>query len=187
MRQVMRLGWIILGAAAMAISACGPAPYVEDARAARDADEAVPAAAPPPPVVVAPAAPVAPPTIIVVQCPAASPCPAAAPPPPVVVAPPPPAAPVDPAVVAAFERRMPKMLKCYRKALRRNPTLAGSVVVRLDVDEDGDVDEARDHGSTLGDRDAIDCVIDQAEGLDFKRFVGTRIIYPIYFHPGMRG
>jgi hypothetical protein len=33
----------------------------------------------------------------------------------------------------------------------------------------------------------IDCVIEEAEDLDFKGFTGKRVIYPVVFHPGMSG
>jgi hypothetical protein len=33
----------------------------------------------------------------------------------------------------------------------------------------------------------VECVLDEAEDLEFKHFAGTRVVYPIHFHPGMQG
>jgi hypothetical protein len=159
---------------------CGSAYDDEEVRDARSAQAYA-----------APAAGLEPGTIVVVQCPAVGePCTPAAPaavvlaPSPVVVAAPPPVVtPVDPAVAAEMRKRSRKFERCYRKGLRHNPALAGTVVVRMQVDDDGEVEKAYDQGSTLPDRDVVDCVVGEAEDADFKHSVGSVVTYPLHFQP----
>jgi hypothetical protein len=164
---------------------CGPAYEVEDA------DDVVSYQAPVVEYVAAP------PTVIYVQCPAVGPSPCAPPPPvapqviyaaPVVAAP----APVlgghaDPLVQRVVELHYAKFRRCYEKGLRRDPNLAGSVVVRMKVDRDGEVDKAHDHGSSLRDRRVVKCVLDEFEDLDFKQSVGKFVVYPLQFTPSVMG
>jgi hypothetical protein len=177
--------------AALALAACGPAPDVEYPRDDRTptyevvgvADDPVVFVTCPGPSVCAPAAP---PFVV-----------AAPPPPPVVVvAPPPPVAPViaappvvarvaspDAAVQAAIRRVEPKLRRCYEKGLRRYPLLSGSVVARLRLDDDGEVDSAKDAGSTLPDRRVVKCVLGELEDLEIPGAAERTVVVPIPFSP----
>jgi hypothetical protein len=185
------LSWAL---AALALAACGPAPdFVEYPREARAPTyEVVGVAADP---------------VVVVTCPGPSVCAQAAPPvvvappppppaPVVVVAPPPPVVPViaappvvarvaspDAAVQAAIRRIEPKLRRCYEKGLRRYPLLAGSVVARLRVDDDGEVDSAKDAGSTMPDRRVVKCVLGELDDLEIPGAAERTVVVPIPFSP----
>jgi hypothetical protein len=94
---------------------------------------------------------------------------------------------VHPIVRAVVRRNSGKIRRCYEKGLRHHPGLQGRVVIEMKVDSDGEVDAARDAGSTLGDYDVIECIVDVMEDLDFNHPVGSRVVYPFELAPGWRG
>ena len=121
--------------------------------------------------------PPTPPPAVVVAQPAVAPH--------VIVVPAPvPAASTNDIVAATLRGHYPALRKCYQKARRRNPHLRGSVVVRLVIDSDGEVDKVYDHGSDLPNRRVIACMHDVYEDVEFPRSVGgSTVIYPLYFAP----
>jgi hypothetical protein len=56
---------------------------------------------------------------------------------------------------------------CYENGLRRNPTLAGRVVVRFIIGRDGAVQSSADGGSTLPDPEVVSCIVRAFYGLSF--------------------
>lgn len=135
------------------------------------------------------------PTLVVVQCPPGSVCthpqpaPAAVvitPAPAVIAAPiavPPAPARAHPLVQSEVLDHYPKFRKCYEKGLRHNPGLGGRVTVRMNVDDDGEVDEAFDYGSSLPDRKVVRCVVKVFKGLDFRDSVGRIVVHSLDFSP----
>lgn len=91
------------------------------------------------------------------------------------------------AVKAEVREHYPKFRRCYEKGLRRNPNLAGKVVVRMKVDSDGEVDEAYNWGSTLPDLKVVRCIVDEYEDMDFDTYVGREVVYPLDFTPSVAG
>jgi len=91
------------------------------------------------------------------------------------------------AVKAEVREHYAKFRRCYEKGLRRNPTLAGQVVVRMKVDSDGEVDEAYNWGSTLPDLRVVRCIVDEYEDMDFQTNVGREVVYPLDFSPSVAG
>ncbi|MEO7331086.1 MAG: AgmX/PglI C-terminal domain-containing protein, partial [Minicystis sp.] len=75
--------------------------------------------------------------------------------------------------------------RCYENGLRRDPTLAGRVVVRFLILANGEVGSAADAGSSLGDPGVIACVVRTVQGLTFPAPEGGAITvtYPITFAP----
>ena len=136
---------------------CGPAPYSLD-----------PEPPPQPAPVVVPAAPA---VLYMQQQPGVLVAPVAAPGP-------------DASMLATLRSHHPALRACYEKARRRNPELRGQVVMRLMIDDDGDVDEVYDHGSDLPSRKAIECMREVYEDIQFSRQPArTSIVYPLYFAP----
>jgi len=84
-----------------------------------------------------------------------------------------------------FQRQKGSIFSIYNRALRKNPTLAGKVVIELTIAPDGSVKEARIVSSELGDEQLERKLI-----LKIKRFkfsssnVGeVTVTYPIEFLP----
>lgn len=197
----MHRAWLGLFSVSLtALTACGPLPEADDASdveppPAAPAAVAVAAA----PVMVAAVPPVGiavPPctSVPIAPCYILAPQPA---PPPVVIATPPPAPAVvvptarpvpsiHPRVRAVLRRHHGKIRRCYDKGLRHDPSLEGRVVVRMVVDSDGEVDNAFDAGSTLPDREVVECIVEVLEDIDFHGSVGRSIVYPIDLQPGWR-
>ena len=82
-----------------------------------------------------------------------------------------------------MERHRRKFERCYRKGFRRWPGLAGTVIVRMLVDDEGEVEKAFHEGGTLNDPKVIDFIVDEAEDVEFKRPVGRTVVYPLEFRP----
>jgi hypothetical protein len=72
---------------------------------------------------------------------------------------------------------------CYNDGLKKNPTLSGQVVARFVIGNDGTVTESDDGGSSLPDKDVVDCVLGRMKQLRFPKPEGTRlsVIYPLTF------
>lgn len=69
---------------------------------------------------------------------------------------------------------------CYEKALAKDPTVQGRVVVRFVIGRAGKVSLVED-GSTLADADAVVCVVAEYEKLRFPQPEDgiVTVIYPI--------
>jgi MYXO-CTERM domain-containing protein len=79
---------------------------------------------------------------------------------------------------------------CYESGLRKNPTLAGRVTTKLEIDGTGAVTSATDAGSTVPDKDVVDCVVRAFKTLTFPEPEGkskVTVVYPIELAPGGGG
>jgi len=88
-------------------------------------------------------------------------------------------------IARVFDQKKGEIFRLYDRALRKNPTLAGKVVVELTIAPDGSVKKARILSSELGDE-----ALERKLILKFKRFrfsssnVAEIIVtYPIDFLP----
>lgn len=72
---------------------------------------------------------------------------------------------------------------CYNAGLRRDPRLAGRVVVKFIIQRDGTVERAIDGGSEITDKVAIDCVVQAFRRLVFPVPEGgiVTVVYPFLF------
>ncbi len=75
---------------------------------------------------------------------------------------------------------------CYEKALAKKPDLEGRVEVSFVIELDGTVGKVEDHGSTLADAGAVQCVFAEYKKLVFPKPDGgiVTVVYPIMFSPG---
>lgn len=69
---------------------------------------------------------------------------------------------------------------CYEDALSRSPELAGRLVVRFTIEEDGHVSEAKvDGSSTAAEPGLWRCVEEKVAAFEFPRLFGqVRVVYP---------
>ena len=74
---------------------------------------------------------------------------------------------------------------CYENVLRTNPKLAGTVVVRFEIDQSGAVSEQSARSSTLRELELLACVVRGFGYLSFPQpDSGTvAVTYPITFAP----
>ena len=70
-------------------------------------------------------------------------------------------------VLRIVRQNMGRMRSCYEQGLRRNPSLAGRVVVRFVIRADGGVATAADAGSNLPDSGVVACVVAMTQRLSF--------------------
>ena len=75
---------------------------------------------------------------------------------------------------------------CYENGLRSKPDLAGRVVVRFVIGQDGAVSSAADGGSELPDAAVVSCVVRASQALSFPAPEGgiVTVTYPFTFAPG---
>ena len=73
---------------------------------------------------------------------------------------------------------------CYRRALDKDPTLAGRVNVRITVDAGGRVSEARVSSTTLNNLAVERCVVEEVRRFTFPGLTRTVVVqYPFSFQP----
>jgi hypothetical protein len=92
----------------------------------------------------------------------------------------------DSVVRTIVQRRRAGYEQCYAAGLSRDAKLAGKVIVRFVVDKDGAVSGAKDDGSTLQDREVIECVLGEIRQLRFPAREGApaaEVLYPLSFSP----
>jgi TonB family protein len=79
----------------------------------------------------------------------------------------------------------PAITRCYEDALRRTSAIAGKVSVRFTIERSGEVTDAHAVCTTLADRAAVACVVDQFRQMRFlpppKEVV--EVVYPLSFSP----
>jgi hypothetical protein len=78
-----------------------------------------------------------------------------------------------------------QVLTCYEAGRRSDPQLKGNVTVKFVIGEDGITKEAADAGSTLPDKEAINCVVDAFRQRKYRESHGgdVTVVYPIQFAP----
>ena len=74
---------------------------------------------------------------------------------------------------------------CYENALRAKPDLAGTVRVKLVIERDGSVRDAKDDKSDVKDAGLIACVVKGFANLSFPQPESgiVTVVYPIVFFP----
>jgi hypothetical protein len=88
-------------------------------------------------------------------------------------------------VSRVIEQASGRYRACYEEGLRTNPSLAGRVSIRLEIERDGSVTRAEDAGSNLPDASVVQCVVHRVGSLTFPRHEGDRItvVHPVFFGP----
>ena len=85
-------------------------------------------------------------------------------------------------VTRIFQRHLNELRFCYEQGLARDPSLAGRVVVRLTVVQDGTASNAAISGTTLGDAAVEACVARFAGRFVFPASPGIAIVdVPVIF------
>jgi TonB family protein len=79
----------------------------------------------------------------------------------------------------------PAITRCYEDALRRTAAIAGRVSVRFTIERSGEVTDAHAVCTSLADRKAVACIVDQFRQMKFfpppKDVV--EVVYPFSFSP----
>jgi hypothetical protein len=88
---------------------------------------------------------------------------------------------LPPEVIKRIVRQnMGRFRACYEDGLARNPSLAGRVEIKFMIDRDGEVASALDSGSTLPDKDVIECIARAYTTLSFPSPNGVvAVTYPL--------
>ena len=88
---------------------------------------------------------------------------------------------LPPEVIKRIVRQnMGRFRACYEDGLARNPSLAGRVAITFMIDRDGEVVSALDAGSTLPDKDVIECIARAYKTLSFPSPNGVvAVTYPL--------
>lgn len=87
-------------------------------------------------------------------------------------------------VHAAVQKVRPEITICYQRALNREVSLHGNVVLKFTINDDGHIQSApQTEDSTLGDSEMESCVEKIVAGLTFPRTKGSAhfVSYPISF------
>jgi hypothetical protein len=79
------------------------------------------------------------------------------------------------AIVEALWKSTERLRACYEEGRRREPDLAGQVLVRLSVDPGGRVLVAADAGSTVADPAAVRCVLSALTATTFPPWSGSTV------------
>ena len=79
----------------------------------------------------------------------------------------------------------PRFRACYEQGLKANPTLAGTVVTELVIDETGAPESVKSAGGTLGDDQVKSCVTGVFRTLSFPEPEAgkVKVTYPLHFKP----
>jgi len=98
-----------------------------------------------------------------------------------VAAPPPQeeSAPVE--IESMVRRRATQIRACYERRLKRDPSLAGTVSLRLRVGDAGQVTRVDVEGSTLTDPLVAECLRREAAGWSFTQGRNATVVYPFVF------
>lgn len=91
----------------------------------------------------------------------------------------------DEAIQLVFDRHKSAFYRLYRRALRKNPSLQGTVVVKLTIAPSGQVTDAEVVSSELGDASLERRIELRVMQLDFgaRQVKSTTVEYPIDFFP----
>jgi hypothetical protein len=85
-----------------------------------------------------------------------------------------------------MRRRLGGIKRCYEARLKRNPELAGKVVVRFVIHPGGKVLEAEVTENTTGDPELAACIASKVKAIRFPAAEGgdTSVVYPFILAPG---
>ena len=88
-------------------------------------------------------------------------------------------APVE--IESMVRRRASQIRACYERRLKRDPSLAGTVSLRLRVGDAGQVTRVDVEQSTLPDPLVADCLRHEAAGWSFAQGRNSTVVYPFVF------
>ncbi len=92
----------------------------------------------------------------------------------------------DEEIQIVFDRYKAALYRLYNRALRRDPTLRGQLVLRLTIEPDGSVSMCQLQSTDMRAPDLADQVVARVQGFDFgakEDIVAMTIVYPIDFLP----
>lgn len=92
----------------------------------------------------------------------------------------------DEEIQIVFDRYKAALYRLYNRALRKDPTLRGQLVLRLTIEPDGTVSLCQLHNSDMDAPALANQVVDRVLTFDFgakENIVAMTIIYPIDFLP----
>jgi hypothetical protein len=83
------------------------------------------------------------------------------------------------------QRHLPTIRLCYENGLRKNPDLAGKVVVKFVIGRDGAVSVASGAGSDMPEPAVVSCVVKTVQRMRFPEPQGgiVTVVYPFVFTP----
>ena len=87
-------------------------------------------------------------------------------------------------LTSVMNEARPRFSACYERRLREAPELAGDVVLRYTVRDDGKAYNVKIKQTTLGDAAVEACIVRVGESLRFPKSKGrkdTRVVYPFRF------
>jgi hypothetical protein len=92
-----------------------------------------------------------------------------------------PSVPVE--IEAVIRQRATQIRACYERRLKRDPSLAGTVTLRLRVGDAGQVQKVSVEASTLTDPLVGECLRREAAGWSFAHGRNATVVYPFVFRP----
>jgi tetratricopeptide (TPR) repeat protein len=93
----------------------------------------------------------------------------------------------DAVIRTIVQRRRDGYQRCYEDGCARDPKLAGHVTVRFVLDKDGTISGVTDDGSTLPNKQVIQCILDELAQLRFpprESGEAQTVTYPFVFSAG---
>lgn len=86
------------------------------------------------------------------------------------------------AIGAYIRAHLQPIDECYGQRLNSNAHLRGKLVLRFDIEVEGEVVNASADG--MGDKPLVECVIGQVKAWHFDRpAAALRVAYPVIFQP----
>ena len=83
-------------------------------------------------------------------------------------------------VQAVLRSHYGAVVGCYQAGLAKNPSLAGTITVKVVAGPDGATQRATDEGATVGDPEVVACVIGELAKVAYPRGGGVlTVLYPI--------
>jgi hypothetical protein len=95
--------------------------------------------------------------------------------------------PIDRSLIAeVVQRNLPQIRYCYQRQLQHDPELAGKVVVKFTIAQDGSVSSATTKESTLNHPSVESCINGRFLRMTFPELpTGVAVVtYPFFFSPG---
>jgi len=88
-------------------------------------------------------------------------------------------------VVRQATAKIPALRACYAEALKKDPGLAGTVVVRMHVEANGSVSSSRVSGGSIGDAELGQCLAKELGSMSLPAASkgALEVVYPIALDP----
>ena len=88
---------------------------------------------------------------------------------------------LDRSVIDAYIRRnLAKVLWCYENGLKKNPGIAGRVVINFVISANGDVVSSKVQKTTLGNAEIENCIAEHIKKIKFPKTKGGGIVIVNY-------